>query len=122
MQFPELGADLGLGAAGDLPADARASHTVLVMAALAICAVTAALLQRRTDTRAADPVRPGQSPPADPGMIPLTVPETGRLLTHPPPPDTTGRWLDGRRRHQSRAARYHQRTRLARDAQIALVS
>ncbi len=101
---------------------AIARHTVLVMAALAICAVTAALLQRRTDTRAADPVRPDQPPPADPGMIPLTVPETGRLLTHPPPPGATGRWLDWRRRHQARSAWYHQRTRLARDTQIALVS
>ena len=46
-------------------------HTVLVMAALAICAVTAAQLKDRTDTRAPAPVRPGQAPPADPGMIPL---------------------------------------------------
>ena len=63
---------------------AIARHTVLVMAALAICSVTAALLRRRTDTRAPAPVRPDQLPPADPGMIPLTVPETGRLLAHPP--------------------------------------
>jgi hypothetical protein len=73
---------------------AIARHTVLVMAALAICAVTAALLQRRTDTRAPAPVRSDQPPPADPGMIPLTVPETGRLLTHPPPPTATG-WTGG---------------------------
>jgi SRSO17 transposase len=39
---------------------AIARHTVLVMAALAICAVTAALLRRRTDTRAPAPVRPDQ--------------------------------------------------------------
>jgi hypothetical protein len=95
---------------------AIARHAVLVMAALAICAVTAALLQRRTDTRAPAPVRSDQPPPADPGMIPLTVPETGRLLTHPPPPAATGHWLDWRRRHQARSAWYHQRTRLARDA------
>ena len=50
------------------------------MAALAICAVTAALLRDRTDTQAPEPVRPDQSPPADPGMIPLTVPEIKRLL------------------------------------------
>ena len=56
-------------------------HTMLVMAALAICAVTAALLRRRTDTRAPAPVRPDQPPPADPGMIPLTVPETGLLAS-----------------------------------------
>jgi SRSO17 transposase len=97
-------------------------HTVLVMAALAICAITAALLRRRTDTQAPAPTRPGQTPPADPGMIPLTVPQTGRLLTHPPPPGTAGHWLDWRRRHQARSAWHHQRTRLARDAQTPQVS
>ena len=97
-------------------------HTVLVMAALAICAITAALLRRRTGTQAPAPVRPDQRPPADPGLIPLTVPETGRLLTHPPPPGAAGHWLAWRRRHQARSAWYHQRTRLARDAEIAQVS
>jgi hypothetical protein len=42
---------------------AIARHTVLVMAALAACAVTAALLRGRTDTQAPPPVRPGQPPP-----------------------------------------------------------
>jgi hypothetical protein len=53
-------------------------HAVLVMAALAICGVTAALLKDRTDT---------QDPPVTlirlrrtPEMIPLTVPEISRLL------------------------------------------
>jgi SRSO17 transposase len=101
---------------------AIARHTVLVMAALAICAVTAALLRRRTDTQAPAPALPDQPPPADPGMIPLTVPETGRLLSRPPPPGSTGHWLDWRRRHQARSRWYHQRTRLARDAAIILVS
>ena len=55
-------------------------HIVLVMAALAICAVTAARLKDRTDARAPLPVAPGQAPPPDPGMIPLTVPEIKRLL------------------------------------------
>ncbi len=64
---------------------AIARHTVLVMAAVAICAVTAALLRRRTGTQPHAPVHPDQPPPADPGMIPLTVPETGRLPGHPPP-------------------------------------
>jgi hypothetical protein len=59
---------------------AIARHTVLVMAALAICAVTAALLRCRTDTQAAPPATPGQPPPADPGMIPPTAPEIRRLL------------------------------------------
>ena len=101
---------------------AIARHTVLVMASLAICAVTAALLRRRTGTQAPAPTRPDQPPPADPGMIPLTVPETGRLLTHPPPPGAAGHWLDWRRRHQARSRWYHQRARLARNTENALVS
>jgi hypothetical protein len=104
---------------------AIARHTVLVMAALAICAVTAALLRDRTDTQAAPPARPDQSPPADPGMIPLTVPEITRLLAAPPvprPPGHAGHWAAWRRRHQARARWFHQRTRLARDTEIALVS
>jgi len=101
---------------------AIARHTVLVMAALAICAVTAALLRRRTDSAAPAPVLPDQLPPAEFGMIPLSVPETGRLLSRPPPPGSAGHWLDWRRRHQARSRWYHQRTRLARSAQITLVS
>jgi SRSO17 transposase len=101
---------------------AIARHTALVMAALAICAVTAALLRRRTDTQAPAPVRPDQPPPADPGLIPLSVPETGRLLTHPPPSGTAAHWLAWRRRHQALSAWYHQRTRLARNEHILLVS
>ena len=67
---------------------AIARHTVLVMAALAICAITAALLRRRTDTQAPPPVQPGQPPPADPGMIPLTVAETPACSPGPPRPAT----------------------------------
>jgi SRSO17 transposase len=95
---------------------AIARHTVLVMAALAICAVTAALLRGRTDTQAPPPARPGQPPPADPGMIPLTVPEVTRLLAPPPArrPGHTEHWANWRRRHQARARWHHQRTRLAR--------
>ena len=59
---------------------AIARHVVLVMAALAICAITAAVLKDRTDTQAPPPVRPDQPPPAEPGMIPLTIPEIKRLL------------------------------------------
>ena len=62
---------------------AIARHAVLVMAALAICAITAALLKDRTGTQAPPPVRPGQPPPPDPGMIPLTIPEIKRLLAAP---------------------------------------
>jgi SRSO17 transposase len=98
-------------------------HTVLVMAALAICAVTAALLRHRTDTRAPPPVHPGQPPPADPGMTPLTVPEITRLLTTPPArPGLAEHWVNWRRGHQARARWYHQRTRLAHAPAIALVS
>jgi hypothetical protein len=59
-------------------------------------------------------------------MIPLTVPEITRLLApQPAAPGTSGHaehWTHWRRRHQARARWYHQRTRLARDAEIALVS
>jgi SRSO17 transposase len=101
--------------------DAIARHTVLVMAALAICAVTAALLRGRTDSQASPPVRPDEPPPADPGMIPLTVPEITRLLTtRPGRPGHAEHWSNWRRRHQARSRWYHQRTRLTRE--IALVS
>ena len=84
---------------------AIARHTVLVMAALAICAVTAALLRDRTDTQAPEPVRPDQPPPADPGMIPFTIPEIKRLLaeasTKPRPPGHKEHWHAWRRRHQA---------------------
>jgi len=99
-------------------------HVVLVMAALAVCAVTAALLRDRTDSQAPPPVRPGQAPPAEPGMIPLTVPEIKRLLgaalRRPDPPGHARHWLNWRRRHQARSRWFHQRTRLNRD--YALVS
>jgi SRSO17 transposase len=99
---------------------AIARHIVLVMAALAICAVTAALLRDRTDTQAPPPVRPDQPPPAEPGMIPLTVPEIRRLLAaalcvRPHPPGHASHWLNWRRRHQARSRWFHQRTRLNRD-------
>jgi hypothetical protein len=55
-------------------------------------------------------------------MISLTIPETGRLLAHPPPRQAAAHWLDWRRRHQAHSAWYHQRTRLAQFAEIALVS
>jgi SRSO17 transposase len=105
---------------------AIARHTVLVMAALAICAVTTALVRDRTDTQAPPPVRPDQPPPPDPGMIPLTVPEIRRLLaaltTRPLPRWLVIHWDAWTRRHQARSRWFHQRARLARDAEIALVS
>ena len=103
---------------------AIARHTVLVMAALAICAVTAALLKDRAGSLASPPDRPGQPPPADPGMIPLTVPEVRRLIaatTHPPlPPGQVIHWSAWTRRHQARANWFHQRTRLERDQAITM--
>jgi SRSO17 transposase len=105
---------------------AIARHTVLVMAALAICAITAAQVKDRTNTQAPAPVRPDEPPPADPGMIPFTVAEIARLLaawlTRPAPPGHTARWLAWRRSHQALARWYHQRTRLTRDADIAQVN
>ncbi|MGH3209299.1 MAG: IS701 family transposase [Trebonia sp.] len=94
-------------------------HTVLVMAALAICAVTAARLRNRTGTQAPPPSAPGQAPPADPGMIPLTVPEVKRILAaltaRPLPPAHVIHWDAWTRRHQARARWFHQRARLKRD-------
>jgi SRSO17 transposase len=99
-------------------------HLVLVMAALAICAVTAAQLRDRTDSQAPPPARPDQAPPADPGLIPLTVHEVKRLLAaalaRQRPRSHAAHWLQWRRRHQARSRWFHQRTRLAR--QYALVS
>jgi SRSO17 transposase len=94
-------------------------HLVLVMAALAICAVTAAWLRHATGTQAPPPAAPDQKPPADPGLIPLTVHEVKNLLAHalrqPRHPHHAARWLQWRRRHQARSRWFHQRTRLARN-------
>ena len=73
---------------------AIARHTVLVMAAPAICAVTAALLRGRTSTAAPAPALPDQPRPAEFGMIPLTVPETGPRR-RPPAPTRQHRPLAG---------------------------
>src|SRR5260370_11134211 len=94
---------------------------VLVTAALAICAVTAALLKDRTDTQAPPPRRPGQPPPADPGMIPLTIPEIKRILaalTARPHPPGHVICLDAwTRHHHARARSFHQRAPLSLDAE-----
>jgi SRSO17 transposase len=94
-------------------------HTVLVMAALAVCAVAAPQLHDRTDTQAPPPATPDQAPPPDPGLIPLTVPETRRLLARlqhqPTPPEHAHHWSTWRRRHQARSRWFHQRTRLSRE-------
>ncbi|MFG6202263.1 IS701 family transposase [Nonomuraea sp. JJY05] len=92
-------------------------HTVLVMAALAICAVSAAAARRRTDTQASPPTKPDQAAPTDPGMIPLTVAAIKDLFnaatTHTTSLEHTAHWSLWRRRHQARARWFHQRARLA---------
>jgi hypothetical protein len=90
-------------------------HITLVIAALAICAVTAATA-RATGELPPTPTDPNQPPPADPGLIPLTVVEIKRLfnlltrtnqnLAH------HLHWSRWRRRHQARARWYHYRARL----------
>jgi hypothetical protein len=89
------------------------------MAALAVCAVTAAQLRQRTCSQAPPPAGPAQAPPADAGLIPLTVREIQRLLTaalsRPHPAGHAARWLQWRRRHQARSRWFHQRARLARE-------
>jgi SRSO17 transposase len=99
-------------------------HFILVMAALAICAVTAAQLRDRTDAQAPPPAGPGAAPPADPGLVPLSVSEVRRLLAdaldRPKPPGHAVRWLHWRRRHQARSRWFHKRARLQRN--YALVS
>ena len=62
---------------------AIARHTVLVMAALAICAVTAALLRRRTDTQAPRPGTPGPASARRPGDDPADRPGN-RAPAQPP--------------------------------------
>jgi SRSO17 transposase len=98
-------------------------HTILVMAALAVCAVTAAHLRERTSTQAPMPVHPGQRPPADPGMIALTIPEVRRLIAataRPSPPGHAEHWSGWTRSHQARARWFHHRARLARDQDLTL--
>ena len=95
-------------------------HIVLALAALAVCAVTAA----QAKTRAPAPIlptAPDDTPPDDPGLIALTVAEIKRLFIL-----ATRRllletrhlhWVWWHRRHQARARWHHHRTRLRRDQQ-----
>jgi transcriptional regulator with XRE-family HTH domain len=68
------------------------------------------------------PVRPDQPPPADHGMIKVTIAEARRLLAIAASATTTAvkffhlRWSQWRRRHQARARWHHWRTRLRRYA------
>jgi SRSO17 transposase len=94
-------------------------HLVLTMAALAVCAVTAA----QAKTRAPEPILPisaDENPPKDTGLIAFTVAEIKRLLiliTRRPHTEAHHlHWTWWRRRHQARARWFHHRTRLARQA------
>lgn len=92
-------------------------HIVLTLAALAVCAVTAADAQARTPGPIL-PTTPDDLPPDDPGLIALTVAEIKRLfclVTRRQQPAIHGlHWVWWRRRHQARARWFHHRTRLRR--------
>lgn len=92
-------------------------HIVLTLAALAVCAVTAAQARTRAPAPIL-PTTPDQEPPDDPGLIALTVAETKRLfilVTRRFLPEAHHlHWLWWRRRHQARARWHHHRTRLRR--------
>jgi SRSO17 transposase len=93
-------------------------HLALSMAALAVCAVTAALARSSTSLLARPPTSPEDLPPEDPGLIPLTVAEIKRLFNLVTRAWHTIRhylhWSWWRRRHQARARWFHQRARLRR--------
>jgi SRSO17 transposase len=94
-------------------------HLVLAMAALAVCAVTAA--QAKIPAPAPIlPTTPDDRPPEDPGLIALTVAEIKRLFClatrHLQPETHHLHWVWWRRRHQARAKWFHHRTRLRRQA------
>jgi SRSO17 transposase len=94
-------------------------HIVLTMAALAVCAVTAAHARTRAPAPIL-PTSPDDQPPTDPGLIALTVAEIKRLFilaTRQLLPDTHHEhWTWWRRRHQARARWFHHRARLRRQA------
>jgi SRSO17 transposase len=90
-------------------------HITLVMAALAVCAVIAAAGRVNTPPLPT-PTSPSQPPPADTGLIPLTVVEVKRLFNLATRTwhsiEHHLRWSWWRRRHQARARWYHHRTRI----------
>jgi SRSO17 transposase len=95
-------------------------HLALATAALAVCAVTAALARDRTGTLARPPTSPQDLPPENPGLIPLTVAEIQRVFNLVTRTWRTIRhhlhWSWWRRRHQARARWFHHRARLRRRA------
>lgn len=97
-------------------------HIVLTMAALAVCAITAAQAKTRAPA-AVLPHAPDDLPPSDPGVVALTVAEIKRLFTlvtrHIWPDIHYLHWSLWRRRHQARARWFHHRARLCRHHQPA---
>jgi SRSO17 transposase len=91
-------------------------HLALAMAALAVCATTAALARPRTSALARPPTSPDDLPPQDPGLIPLTAAEIKRVFNLLTRTWQTIRhylhWSWWRRRHQARARWFHHRARL----------
>jgi hypothetical protein len=77
-------------------------------------------LPARISTPPPAPTSPTQAPPADPGLIPLTVAEVKRLfnLLTRTMWDLAHHlwWAWWRRRHQARARWFHHRARLQRQA------
>jgi SRSO17 transposase len=92
-------------------------HIVLTMAALAVCAITAAA--EKPHRPPILPQRPDQQPPRDIGLIAFTVAEIKRLFNLLNPIDHDEdhhlHWVIWRQRHQARARWFHHRTRLRRD-------
>jgi hypothetical protein len=102
-----------------LLAMAALAMAALAMAALAVVAITAAHARQATFAPTPPPpTSPYDIPPADTGLIPLTVVEVKRLTNlltrnwHDLQHDL--RWHLWRRCQQARARWFHQRTRLAR--------
>jgi len=95
-------------------------HLALAMAALAVCATTAALPRPRTSMMARPPASPDDLPPQDPGLVQLTAAEIRRLFNLVTRTWQTTRhylaWSWWRRRHQARARWFHQRARLRKRA------
>jgi SRSO17 transposase len=96
---------------------ALARHIVLTLAALAICAITAAQARTRAPAPIL-PTTPDAQPPEDPGLIALTVAEIKRLFNlvtrHLQAETHHLHWVWWRRRHQARARWFHHRARLRR--------
>jgi hypothetical protein len=123
-RFPGLKSTVGLDQTQVRHYRAWKRHATLAMAALAFLAVLAAI-ERAAHPAPVLPDHRDQLPPADCGIIALTVPEAQRLFhllttfTHNLPPHTVRdritphlSWSDWRRRHQARARWHHYRTRL----------